>query len=603
MLFLKSKKTITMKKLSLFTLFVIINMAANAANIYVDNGITPSPSNNGLSWNKALEKLEDAISIANSGDIIRVAKGTYTAPNSGYILKNGVQILGGHPPAFANPIPDYFRNALRNPNTHPVRLIAPSSVFIANTFINNSTIVNGFIIGNQNCDGLTLAIPLAHYPHDFAAKFIDCDFDVRRYGIHIDNPTGKLSPQFINCDFNKSGPSGNYSAAVYVESAMGGFPTTPSVAPSFTGCDFHSFDNGVTLIAYYGLYSPYFEKCSFYDMLEHVFVTGRVQYGAGIGLLYGLTPVPCPTASEFRFTPTIKNSIFYNNGGIMDMSAYFRCTTADIATKFTSCTFYNNPGYIVPCFSMNNYSLGAQTLNTPDMIALELENCISYGNLSNGKLMEFGPAMGATIKNSMIEAATTNSNGTIIDPAYTSFYPHPTIHNVTDLGGTIFAQNPLFVNTSLTIPNLDLLAASPARNTGLNPSGPVPGPTTIATDYRGKIRINELIIDMGAYEYCATQNGCFPLTPNMPFRSAQSTPPSKVTVDVYPNPFTSQLKIKRSTDNSARIILNDLKGTQLLVVPFESYETELNLSDLSPGVYTIIIDDGISQTIKKIVKK
>lgn len=595
-----------MKKFSLCALFALLGIFSHAAIIYVDNGIPFNPSNSGVSWGKALQKLEDAISIANNGDVIRVAKGTYTAPNSnGYVLKNGVQIYGGYPPVFTNPIPDFLRNALRNPSTHPVRLISASgTVFSANSNINNYTVVNGFIVGNQHCDGLTLATPWTHYTHHFSAKFVNCDFEVRRFGIHIDNPTGKISPQFIDCEFSLSGSPGSYSAAVYIESRLGGFATIPSVAPSFKGCEFHKFDNGIALIAQYGLYSPYFEKCSFHDIWEHTFTNGRAQYNTGIGLQYSSPSIPCPPPSQFLYTPKIENSIFYNNGGIIDMTAYFRCNTTDIATKFTNCTFFNNPGFIKPAFSMNNYFSPAQVQNTPDMVVLQLENCISHGNAqANGKLMEFGPAMAATIRNSMIEASTTNSNGTIIDPAFTSFFPHATIHHITDLGGNIFNQIPQFVNTSSSALNLDLQASSPARNSGFTPIVPSPGPTTAVTDYIGRIRVNENIIDMGAYEYCSHINSCYATTPLSLSKSSNRVPREEIAVDIYPNPFTSTLHLQRSTDAPASITLLDMKGQEVFNTSFESYETTLDLGQVANGMYTLIINDGNSKTLRKVVKK
>lgn len=605
LLYAQNSITTNMKKFSLCALFALWGILSHAATIYVDNGIPFIPSNNGVAWSKAFQKLEDAISAANNGDIIRVATGTYTAPNSnGYVLKNGVKIYGGHPPAFTNPIPDYLRNALRNPNTHPVRLISTSgTVFSANSNINNYTIVDGFTIGNQHCDGLTLTNHPTHYTYHFSAKFVNCDFKVNRFGIHIDSPIGKISPQFIDCEFSLSGSPGNYSAAVYIENHAAAFLTPPSVAPSFKGCEFHGFDNGVSLIAQFGLYSPYFEKCSFHNIWEHVFTNGRAQYNTGIGFLHNSPPHTCPAPTEFLYTPKIENSIFYNNGGIMDMTAHFRCNSTDIATKFTNCTFFNNPGFIKPAFSMNNFSNIAQTQNTPDMVVLQLENCISHGNIqANGKLMELGPALAVTIRNSMIEASTTHSNGTTIDPAYTGFSLHPTIHHITDLGGNIFNQNPQFVNTSPSALNLDLQASSPARNSGFTPLVPFPG-STVATDYIGRVRVNENVIDMGAYEYCAHINSCHATAPIALSKSSNSVTEEEITVDIYPNPFTSTLRIQRSTDAPANVILLDMKGQEVFNTSFESYEKTLNLGQVANGMYTLIINDGTSKTLRKVVKK
>lgn len=64
------------------------------------NANGPSNFPNGFSWNTAFRDLQDAIAIAESGDTIVVAQGTYFPTNDTnrekrFLLKNGVVILGG----------------------------------------------------------------------------------------------------------------------------------------------------------------------------------------------------------------------------------------------------------------------------------------------------------------------------------------------------------------------------------------------------------------------------------------------------------------------------------------------------------------------------
>lgn len=68
--------------------------------IYVDASVGSS-LNNGLSWNTAFRKLQDAIAIAEAGDTILVAQGTYFPTDDAdrekhFLLKNGVVMLGGY---------------------------------------------------------------------------------------------------------------------------------------------------------------------------------------------------------------------------------------------------------------------------------------------------------------------------------------------------------------------------------------------------------------------------------------------------------------------------------------------------------------------------
>ncbi|UAY53162.1 beta strand repeat-containing protein [Ferruginibacter albus] len=69
--------------------------ALSAVTYYVDNTVTGG-NNNGSSWANAFLKLEDAIAIANNGDSIFVAKGTYNVPVGGsFVMKEGLKIYGG----------------------------------------------------------------------------------------------------------------------------------------------------------------------------------------------------------------------------------------------------------------------------------------------------------------------------------------------------------------------------------------------------------------------------------------------------------------------------------------------------------------------------
>lgn len=83
----------------------VATASARAGVIYVDSSAT-GPTQDGSSWCTAIIRLQDAIAIAQSGDEIRVAGGTYR-PDQGVVqnpgdrtatfaLKTGVVLLGGY---------------------------------------------------------------------------------------------------------------------------------------------------------------------------------------------------------------------------------------------------------------------------------------------------------------------------------------------------------------------------------------------------------------------------------------------------------------------------------------------------------------------------
>ncbi|WP_291727143.1 hypothetical protein, partial [Bernardetia sp.] len=82
------------KRIYLSLLFFLFVSYSQAAIIYVDND--SQGNNTGHTWADAYHDLSTALTNANFGDVIRIDKGTYIAPNGGFVLKDGVKIYGGY---------------------------------------------------------------------------------------------------------------------------------------------------------------------------------------------------------------------------------------------------------------------------------------------------------------------------------------------------------------------------------------------------------------------------------------------------------------------------------------------------------------------------
>ncbi|MDH7598316.1 MAG: choice-of-anchor Q domain-containing protein [Sedimentisphaerales bacterium] len=76
--------------------------------IYVDKD-SPTPSGDGTSWSKAYRRLEDGLAAAWSGDVVRVAEGTYRPSTydrlASFAIPAGVTVLGGYP-GYGQPNPN-----------------------------------------------------------------------------------------------------------------------------------------------------------------------------------------------------------------------------------------------------------------------------------------------------------------------------------------------------------------------------------------------------------------------------------------------------------------------------------------------------------------
>lgn len=73
---------------------------------------------------------------------------------------------------------------------------------------------------------------------------------------------------------------------------------------------------------------------------------------------------------------------------------------------------------------------------------------------------------------------------------------------------------------------------------------------------------------------------------------------------IYPNPGENTLNISyKGGLNNARLALFSVQGQKLQDKEIKSHHTSLDISNISPGIYYIVLDTGDRLINKKFIKK
>jgi len=181
-------------------------------------------------------------------------------------------------------------------------------------------------------------------------------------------------------------------------------------------------------------------------------------------------------------------------------------------------------------------------ISNEDNGTLVLNNCIIWENKANGDANEDGIVDGNEIYHSGNITTLNNccSKNEIGD-----------VFGTLNLGLGNITSNPLFVNA--TNNDFRLFGNSPCVNNGNNTYN------TLSTDIRGKARIQNTTIDMGAYEWTSGTDPANNLTTGIENNSIHSD------MQVYPNPSNGLVNFRFTSENGDKTMIDILTLTGQLV--------------------------------------
>ena len=494
-------------------------------------------------------------------------------------------MFGGCPPPGV--YQDFYRILLRNPTNFPTILQGYSStggvgfhaIRITNS-LSAATSINGFqlqgtVTGIQvsGTSAMNLGLTISNCVFNHQGGSFGMDFFLSSSVAH------NITPSIISCTFTK------VDVGVRFNVAGGTGNANAVVQPKFVKCKFYDLTNSVQMELGNGSLEPTFEYCHFYD--NDGYVITNPNFG-----VYTNNGTTCFCSNTYFYHPRFINSVFYNNNGIANLLIGVVNQYGDISVDFINSTLWNNPSTSAgPAFNINSYNCYDQGYTGTEK-ALKIQNSILWDNDNvSGQWISLDRGMAADLDHSLVDAVNCSDGVNLIQTAVLNCN-----------FGVKYNQNPQFINASGSTPNLRLLASSPARNSGYNPFVP----TNIDTDLIGYVRIVENIVEMGAYEYCPTRNGCYPkatIDPG-PIRLRKTNLPvlnNNIQLTSYPNPVQNVLQVKG--DDNARVQSLQLVTIEGKVVKSNTNSRQINVQGVPKGMYLLKVQTDQGVKTLRVIKK
>lgn len=270
-------------------LLVLFSMSPVLAQTSTVRYVRVGAVGSGSSWADASGDLQSQINLTGTQQVW-VAQGIYKPGPAGttdrglsFSMKNGVSILGGFPasgtPALGQRNPASFTTVLSGDISTVGDLGDNSYHVINNLYIDNTAVLDGFIIRDGNANGVS----------------------VQSFGGGIHNSYSS-SPTLINCSFQ--GNSAIYGAGMYNNYSN----------PTLINCSFQSnsaqFGGGIWNDAS----SPSLTNCSFQG-------NSGAQQG---GVMYNRDS-----------SPSITNCVMFGNGGANTFVNAYSNTTSNITIRYS----------------------------------------------------------------------------------------------------------------------------------------------------------------------------------------------------------------------------------------------------------------------------
>ena len=514
--------------------FFVVGPAC-AADVWLVDQDAPG-AQTGANWNDAFDEVQDALVVADAGDTIRVAQGTYypgdqsCARTHTFQLISGVQLRGGYAGWGASD-PDE-----RDPELYPTILsgdVGASGHCTDNVYhvvtgsgTDAGTLLDGFVIEGGRAD--------AGFPHDKGGGLlVDPGAPSLRNCVFRDNFAQSGGAIYVSY-----GPVPLIEDCVFLENSAtsnGGAIMSLGSGVQVRQCQFLGNTSDLSGGAVSDLYGPSsYEDCFFYDNLS-IF-----KGGAAYNLYAAATYTDC----EFRHNDLLGTgssvrggAALYNDSGTPSFSG---CKFIDnlstrqggaIASRkggitLRACGFFDNlatndggaiyliesDAQLIDCALVGNMTLGRGGALLSDLGEAVLTNCSVTSNRSFASggggiyLMQ-----GTSLLTSNIIWDNRDLNGQGEDAQLYALYGEFTVDYccVQAWSGTLtgmgnIGDDPLFID----LPGPDGLAGTEDDNLSLalistcvDAGDPGHEPGAGETDYLGEVRLVCDRVDMGAVEF------------------------------------------------------------------------------------------------------